>query len=105
MKLNEKEIRLQDVQSLLLWILGEGSNPRWAFVQVPTNTTQRLLQPATAPSPQNKPLVRTVVLLMAHGLDANTLQQHADTMLFLNSMREHTIECVNANAGAPPGGL
>lgn len=38
-QLREKQIRLQDVQSLLLWILGEGSNPRWAFVQVPhTNT-------------------------------------------------------------------
>lgn len=60
--------------------------------------------PACTPTPpQNKPLLRTVVLLMAHGVGASTLQQHADTMLFLSSLRQNTVECVNANAGAPPG--
>lgn len=55
-QLREKQIRLQDVQSLLLWVLGDGSNPRWAFVQARgrtvavtrvffTNTTEQ----ATAP--------------------------------------------------------
>jgi hypothetical protein len=28
-------IRMPDVQGLLLWVLGEGANPTWAFVQVP----------------------------------------------------------------------
>lgn len=27
-------IRLADVQNLLLWVLGEGTNPRWCFVKV-----------------------------------------------------------------------
>lgn len=26
-------IRLADVQNLLLWVLGEGANPRWCFVK------------------------------------------------------------------------
>ncbi len=33
-ELKQQEIRLNDVQNLILWILGEGSNPRWAFVKV-----------------------------------------------------------------------
>jgi len=27
-------IRLADVQNLVLWVLAEGSNPRWCFVKV-----------------------------------------------------------------------
>eukprot|EP00887_Chlorella_sp_A99_P005460 scaffold1.g5460.t1 len=46
----EGPIKLADVQNLVLWVLGEGANPRWCFVK-------------------NKPLVRRVVLLAAHGLD------------------------------------
>lgn len=30
----ERAIRLEDVQNLVLWVLGEGSSPRWAFVKV-----------------------------------------------------------------------
>ena len=36
MRLNYAQaIRMPDVQGLLLWVLGEGANPTWAFVQVP----------------------------------------------------------------------
>jgi hypothetical protein len=27
-------IRLADAQGLVLWVLGEGANPRWCFVKV-----------------------------------------------------------------------
>lgn len=30
----EQAIRLEDVQNLVIWVLGEGSSPRWAFVKV-----------------------------------------------------------------------
>ncbi len=30
----EGPVRLSDVQNLVLWVLGEGSNPRWCFVKV-----------------------------------------------------------------------
>ena len=30
----ERAIRLEDVQNLVLWVLGEGASPRWAFVKV-----------------------------------------------------------------------
>ena len=30
----ERAIRLEEVQNLVLWVLGEGSSPRWAFVKV-----------------------------------------------------------------------
>ena len=30
----ERAIRLEDVQNLVLWVLAEGSSPRWAFVKV-----------------------------------------------------------------------
>jgi DNA polymerase III epsilon subunit-like protein len=47
-------IRLQDVQNLVLWVLGEGPNPaKWAFVR-------------------NKALVDRVVLVGLPGLDAQT---------------------------------
>ena len=31
-------IRMPDVQALLLWVLGEGANPQWAFVQVESSS-------------------------------------------------------------------
>eukprot|EP00897_Mesotaenium_endlicherianum_P004139 jgi/Mesen1/3753/ME000205S03012 len=60
------KIRLQDVQALLLWLLGDGGNPKWVFVK-------------------NKPLVGKVVLLFAPGLDAQTYRAHLD--LFPNLRR------------------
>jgi len=51
-------IRLQDIQNLVLWVLGEGSNPaKWAFVR-------------------NKALVERVVLVAVPGLDAETWRAH-----------------------------
>lgn len=52
----EGPVRLSDVQNLLLWVLAEGTNPRWCFVK-------------------NKPLVKRVVALALHGLHGELYSQ------------------------------
>lgn len=55
-------IRLPDIQNLVLWVLGEGSNPaKWAFVR-------------------NKALVERVVLVAVPGLDAETWRAHRSAL-------------------------
>jgi RNA exonuclease 1 len=51
----------QDVQRLLLWILGDGINPKWAFVK-------------------NKPLVEKIVVVMVDGLNEETLKMFESTI-------------------------
>ncbi len=33
-ELQAESVKLPDIQSLVLWVLGEGSSPRWCFVKV-----------------------------------------------------------------------
>ncbi|KAL4421609.1 hypothetical protein ABPG75_010900 [Micractinium tetrahymenae] len=79
-------IRLADVQNLLLWVLGEGANPRWCFVK-------------------NKPLVKRVLLLAAHGLDKATWEA-AGAAGALPAWRAHLgqpVELQARNATLAPG--
>ncbi|KAI3430222.1 hypothetical protein D9Q98_004819 [Chlorella vulgaris] len=79
-------IRLPDVQNLLLWVLGQGANPRWCFVK-------------------NKPLVKKVLLLVAHGLDAASWEAAAASGA-LPAWRAHLgqpIELQARNATLAPG--
>lgn len=54
-------LRVLDLQGLLLWVLGDGMSPKWAFVR-------------------NKPLVRRVVMVMASGLDMGLIERKKHLM-------------------------
>lgn len=79
-------IRLADVQNLLLWVLGEGTNPRWCFVK-------------------NKPLVKRVLLLAAHGVDKATWEAAgaAGTLPAWRSHLGQPVELQARNATLAPG--
>ncbi len=135
-------IRLADVQNLLLWVLGEGSNPRWCFVKVRSGrpmlctcqVSSRCRAPAVwvllrqaasllcwgrccgccrlacrgtraLPFLQNKPLVKRVLLLAAHGLDGPTWEA-ACAVGGLPAWRAHLgkpVELQARNATLAPG--
>lgn len=145
-------IRLLDAQNLVLWVLGEGSNPRWCFIkarrQLPgwrgvegqrgrgvtssgaagcgarqgprlgapdrCDTPCSGRMPAACPcacspcppAPQNKPLVKRVMLLAAHGLDTE-LWESAAARAALPTWRRclgEPIELQARNATLAPGG-
>ena len=75
-------IRLQDVQGLVLWVLGEGVSPQWAFVKVMATVQHarmhachyghlaRMKLSRMSCASQNKPLISKLVLLAVPGLSA-----------------------------------
>lgn len=71
-------IRLPDVQGLVLWVLGEGTSPQWAFVKVCFLSLQACMHAHRAGTEvtklscasQNKPLISKIVLLAVPGLSA-----------------------------------
>ncbi|GAB4821802.1 hypothetical protein N2152v2_008848 [Parachlorella kessleri] len=79
----EGPIRLSDAQNLLLWVLGEGTNPRWCFVK-------------------NKPLVKRVVLLALHGLDAELYQESKALLPSFGELLGEPIELQARNATLVP---
>ncbi|MEW5319660.1 MAG: hypothetical protein WDW38_010802 [Sanguina aurantia] len=54
-------ISITDVQALLLWVLGQHTNPSWVFVK-------------------NKPLLQHVVLVQANGISPSLFAAHADLL-------------------------
>ncbi|KAK3258237.1 hypothetical protein CYMTET_32710 [Cymbomonas tetramitiformis] len=59
-KPNSRGFKLQDVQDLILWVLADSeleTAPKWIFVQ-------------------NKPLINRVVVVLAHGLEAQHLRDY-----------------------------
>ncbi len=73
-------IRLPDVQGLVLWVLGEGASPQWAFVKVmAAHSMHACEQPCAwcrtkltrlSCASQNKPLISKLVLLAVPGLSS-----------------------------------
>lgn len=55
---NRTKLKFTDIQSLILWVLGEAVSPRWAFIS-------------------NKPLIEKVLVVVVDGLIQGTLKSHA----------------------------
>ena len=53
----KRRIKVAELQELLLWVLGNGSSPRWAFVK-------------------HKALISTVVLVVLEGVDTAELKSN-----------------------------
>lgn len=67
----ERAIRLEDVQNLVLWVLGEGSSPRWAFVKV---------------REEGKEEERAAVVLLSFSLSLSHLQVHTLSLSLIHSL-------------------
>lgn len=83
-KTEEGPVRISDVQNLLLWVLAEGSNPRWCFIK-------------------NKPLVKGVVVLALHGLDQTLYQHNKGNLPCLSDYFGEPIELQSRNSTFVPG--
>ncbi|BDA41970.1 Small RNA degrading nuclease 5 [Coccomyxa sp. Obi] len=77
-------IRLPDLQGLLLWILAEGLNPKWAFVQ-------------------NKPLISKVTLVAVPGLSADLYKASKAWLPTLASLPQQPVTLLAKNAMVRPG--
>lgn len=71
---------MNDVQQLILWALGgETVSPSWVFLK-------------------NKPMVKQVVVLLAHGLSASSFEEKQGLMPNLSSLTSNVIK-VQAHTG------
>ena len=68
-------VTLHDIQNLVLWVLGQGENPKWIFVKARDVCLAHEMLCYTCVSAehnacplQNKPLVRKVVLIALPGI-------------------------------------
>ncbi|CAL8460741.1 g272 [Coccomyxa elongata] len=77
-------IRLPDLQGLLMWILAEGFNPKWAFVQ-------------------NKPLISKVTLVAVPGLSADLYKASKAWLPTLANLPQQPVTLLAKNAMVRPG--
>lgn len=124
----ESPIRLVDVQGLVLWTLAEAISPRWVFLKVlPAVALHEQWHGPCMPDPaqypctgnpcpcadkgtdkclgliptQNKPLIKQLVLVLAHGLSPSLFNEKLDLLPNLQKLGKPVVVTgLNAHAKA-----